>query len=52
MQKGTINTLCFSHCGNLLMAAVGKEHRLGRWWSDKAAKNIVALIPLHRTPST
>ena len=31
------------------MAAVGKEHRLGRWWSDKAAKNIIALIPLDKT---
>lgn len=47
--KGTVNSLCFSHCGKFLMAAVGKEHRLGRWWSDKAAKNTIAIIPLDRT---
>lgn len=50
MQRGTINALCFSHCGKFLMAGVGKEHRLGRWWSDKEAKNIIALVPLDKTP--
>ncbi|XP_065909895.1 U3 small nucleolar RNA-interacting protein 2-like [Dysidea avara] len=49
--RGTVNGLCFSHCGKFLVAAVGWEHRLGRWWSDKTAKNVIVLISLDRNSS-
>ena len=44
-----MNALSFSNDGNMLIAGVGQEHRLGRWWSLKNAKNSVCLIPLRRT---
>lgn len=43
---GTVNSLAISSCGNWLVAGVGQEHKLGRWWRDKLAKNKVVIIPL------
>lgn len=45
---GFINALAFSHCGSYLVAGVGQEHRLGRWWKDRNAKNGIAILPLHK----
>lgn len=44
---GFVNCLAISACGGWLVAAVGQEHRLGRWWRDKQARNRVhvAAIP-------
>ena len=45
---GIINGLAFSYDGSVLVAAVGQEHRLGRWWRYGKAKNgllVVALPP-------
>ena len=44
-----MNALSFSNDGNALIAAIGQEHRLGRWWRLKNAKNSDCVIPLQRT---
>ncbi|XP_058790243.1 U3 small nucleolar RNA-interacting protein 2 isoform X2 [Phymastichus coffea] len=43
---GFINSLAFTSDGNFLIAGVGQEHRLGRWWRIPEAKNSVVIIPL------
>uniref|UniRef100_A0A8B9ZFL5 U3 small nucleolar RNA-interacting protein 2 n=1 Tax=Anas platyrhynchos TaxID=8839 RepID=A0A8B9ZFL5_ANAPL len=43
---GFINSLKFSATGDFLVAGVGQEHRLGRWWRAKEAKNSICIIPL------
>uniref|UniRef100_A0A667X004 U3 small nucleolar RNA-interacting protein 2 n=1 Tax=Myripristis murdjan TaxID=586833 RepID=A0A667X004_9TELE len=45
---GFINSLKFSSSGQFLVAGVGQEHRLGRWWRLKEAKNGLYIIPLKR----
>lgn len=37
--NGFINGIEFSSSGNFIVAAIGKEHRLGRWETVKDAKN-------------
>ncbi|PIK53491.1 putative U3 small nucleolar RNA-interacting protein 2-like [Apostichopus japonicus] len=49
---GFINCLQFSADGASLVAGVGQEHKLGRWWRIKEAKNSVVIIPLKKKPST
>lgn len=44
--KGFINALVFTPDGTQLIAAVGQEHRLGRWWRISDAKNSIVIIPL------
>ncbi|KAL6112018.1 rrp9 [Pungitius sinensis] len=46
--SGFVNSLKFSSSGQFLVAGVGQEHRLGRWWRLKEAKNGVYIIPLKR----
>ncbi|KAK2589024.1 hypothetical protein KPH14_001867 [Odynerus spinipes] len=43
---GFINSLVFTPDGNNLIAGVGQEHRLGRWWRIPEAKNSIVIIPL------
>ncbi|XP_063222650.1 U3 small nucleolar RNA-interacting protein 2 [Bacillus rossius redtenbacheri] len=43
---GFVNALCFTSDGSHLIAAVSKEHRFGRWWTIKEAKNAIVIIPL------
>ncbi|XP_030633350.1 U3 small nucleolar RNA-interacting protein 2 [Chanos chanos] len=45
---GFVNSLKFSSSGKFLVAGVGQEHRLGRWWRLKEAKNGLYIIPLKR----
>lgn len=45
---GFINSLQFSSDGTLLVAGVGQEHTLGRWWRIKEAKNGIVIIPLKK----
>ncbi|KAJ0395973.1 hypothetical protein P43SY_008989 [Pythium insidiosum] len=45
-QAGVVNGLCFDPKGRFLVAAVGQEHRLGRWERLKGVKNGLALIAL------
>uniref|UniRef100_A0A3B4WDV4 U3 small nucleolar RNA-interacting protein 2 n=1 Tax=Seriola lalandi dorsalis TaxID=1841481 RepID=A0A3B4WDV4_SERLL len=47
---GFVNSLKFSSAGQFLVAGVGQEHRLGRWWRLKEAKNGIYVIPLKRKP--
>nr|XP_037281754.1 LOW QUALITY PROTEIN: U3 small nucleolar RNA-interacting protein 2-like [Rhipicephalus microplus] len=44
--EGFVNALVFNSSGDVLVAAVGQEHRLGRWWKLKEARNCVIVLPL------
>ncbi|CAM9182271.1 unnamed protein product [Ascophyllum nodosum] len=44
--KGFVNGLAVSSTGKFFVAAVGQEHRLGRWESLKGARNEVCVVPL------
>ncbi|XP_063147996.1 U3 small nucleolar RNA-interacting protein 2 isoform X2 [Candoia aspera] len=46
---GFVNSLKFANSGNFLVAGIGQEHRLGRWWRIKEAKNSICIIPLKKT---
>lgn len=47
--KGFVNSLAFtSNGGEKLIAAVGQEHRLGRWWRIKEAANRILVISLNK----
>lgn len=43
---GFVNDLKFSEDGTYLFAAIGQEHKLGRWTSNKKAKNSIISIKL------
>ncbi|XP_052862222.1 U3 small nucleolar RNA-interacting protein 2 [Anopheles cruzii] len=43
---GFVNAIEFTCDGRFLIVAVGQEHRLGRWWTLREARNRVLLIPL------
>lgn len=45
---GFVNCLAFTNDGRQLVAAVGQEHRLGRWWRIKEAVNSIVVIPFDR----
>jgi len=45
-MTGFVNSLKFSSNGEYLIAGVGQEHRLGRWWKLREAKNSVCIIPI------
>uniref|UniRef100_A0A3B4B204 U3 small nucleolar RNA-interacting protein 2 n=1 Tax=Periophthalmus magnuspinnatus TaxID=409849 RepID=A0A3B4B204_9GOBI len=49
---GFVNSLKFSSSGQFLVAGVGQEHRLGRWWRLKESKNGIYIIPLKRKQPT
>lgn len=46
--KGFVNSLAFTSNGDKLIAAVGQEHRLGRWWRMKEAANRILVISLNK----
>ncbi|XP_068107672.1 U3 small nucleolar RNA-interacting protein 2 [Hyperolius riggenbachi] len=50
---GFVNSIQFSSTADFLVVGGGQEHRLGRWWRLKEAKNGLHIIPLKRkqTPS-
>lgn len=43
---GFVNSLQFSPTGDRLFIGIGQEHRLGRWWRIKEAKNSVIVAQL------
>ncbi|KAL5013671.1 hypothetical protein ScPMuIL_007941 [Solemya velum] len=43
---GFVNCLQFSQNGQYVIAGVGQEHRLGRWWRIKESKNSIVIIKL------
>ncbi|PAV86073.1 hypothetical protein WR25_07316 [Diploscapter pachys] len=46
-MAGFINRIAFSQDGRLMALAVGQEHKEGRWWIDKTARNQVVVIPIY-----
>ena len=46
---GFVNDLRFTEDGSYLMVAVGQEHKLGRWWTIKEARNTVVIVPILST---
>lgn len=46
--RGFVNGLQFSKDGTALIAAIGQEHKNGRWWHEKEAKNCILVIPLQQ----
>lgn len=46
---GFVNSLQFSKDGSFLVAAVGQEHKYGRWWRIKEARNSVCIIKLRKS---
>lgn len=46
LQNGVVNSLQFVQDGDFLVAAIGREHRLGRWWNFKEVKNSIMVIPM------
>lgn len=42
---GFVNSLTFTSDAKHLIAGIGQEHRLGRWWRLKEGKNIIVVIP-------
>ncbi|CAB3404840.1 unnamed protein product [Caenorhabditis bovis] len=45
--NGFINSLQFSPNGKMIAVASGKEHKDGRWWVMKEARNQVTVLPVH-----
>ncbi|KAJ8299309.1 hypothetical protein KUTeg_023369 [Tegillarca granosa] len=45
---GFVNSMQFSKSGSFLVAGVGQEHKLGRWWRLKEAKNSICIISLQK----
>ena len=45
---GFVNSLAFTSDGSSLIAGIGQEHRLGRWWRLKEAKNVILVIPFKK----
>lgn len=46
---GFVNALSFTSDASCLVVASGQEHRLGRWWRIKEAKNSVTVVTLARS---
>lgn len=45
---GVINSMAFTASGSHLIVGVGQEHKMGRWYTEKCAKNAVVVIPLKK----
>lgn len=45
---GFVNSLVFAPDGRTLIAGVGQEHRLARWWKIDNAKNAIFIIPIRK----
>ncbi|XP_064476057.1 U3 small nucleolar RNA-interacting protein 2-like [Ornithodoros turicata] len=45
-MPGFVNTLQVSNSGTRLVASIGQEHRLGRWWRVKTTPNCVTVVPI------
>ena len=45
-SAGFANGVCFHPSGRALLVGIGQEHRLGRWWRIKEARNGILVLPL------
>ncbi|XP_059471794.1 U3 small nucleolar RNA-interacting protein 2 [Neocloeon triangulifer] len=43
---GFVNAICFTPDGSHVIVGIGQEHRLGRWWRIKEARNSILIMPL------
>ncbi|TMW43783.1 hypothetical protein DOY81_011140 [Sarcophaga bullata] len=50
--EGFVNSLAFNSNGTKLYAAIGQEHKWGRWWRIPQAKNQVIVIDLIKSSTT
>lgn len=50
--EGFVNGLAVSSTGKFLVAAVGQEHRLGRWEHNKKARNEICVVRLPASDDT
>lgn len=46
---GFINSINFAGNGKRLVVGAGKEHKDGRWWVDREARNQVVILPIRYT---
>uniref|UniRef100_A0A1I7UGN6 WD_REPEATS_REGION domain-containing protein n=1 Tax=Caenorhabditis tropicalis TaxID=1561998 RepID=A0A1I7UGN6_9PELO len=46
---GFINSINFAANGKSLVVGAGKEHKDGRWWVDREARNQVVILPIRYT---
>lgn len=49
--QGFVNGLTFTSNGESLVASIGQEHRLGRWWRLKDSRNVTLVIPFKKSAS-
>ena len=43
--SGFVNSVCVHPTGKALIIGIGQEHRLGRWWRFKEARNGILIVP-------
>jgi len=44
---GFVNAIAIAKSGKFLLAGIGREHRLGRWFNIKVAKHGLLTVPLN-----
>lgn len=49
--QGFVNALAFTSNGESLVASIGQEHRMGRWWRLKDGRNVTLVIPFKKSAS-
>lgn len=45
---GFVNAMSFTSDGTKLVIGVSREHRFGRWTTEKSAKNVIMVIPFNK----
>lgn len=50
--EGFVNSLAFNSNGTKLYAAIGQEHKWGRWWRIPQAKNQIFVIDLVKSSAS
>ena len=46
--RGFVNSILMTYNGEKLVVGVGREHRLGRWFCDKSAKNVILVFDFNQ----
>ena len=46
--RGFVNSILMTYAGDKLVVGVGREHRLGRWFCDKSAKNVILVFDFNQ----
>ncbi|KAI6655238.1 U3 small nucleolar RNA-interacting protein 2 isoform X2 [Oopsacas minuta] len=45
---GFVNSILMTYNGDKLIIGAGREHRLGRWFCDKSAKNVILILEFNQ----